>query len=75
MSGVGIPIKLLHESEGHVVTVELKTGTDMCSGIASGMIAPNVFYRLKLVNLHSVVYVDGTAMDCLTNKVKCTAAS
>eukprot|EP00210_Caulerpa_lentillifera_P002168 g2082.t1 len=24
--GVGIPIKLLHESEGHLVTVELKTG-------------------------------------------------
>jgi len=24
--GVGIPIKLLHEAEGHVVTVELKTG-------------------------------------------------
>ena len=24
--GIGIPIKLLHEAEGHVVTVELKTG-------------------------------------------------
>lgn len=24
--GIGIPIKLMHESEGHVVTVELKTG-------------------------------------------------
>ncbi|KXZ54518.1 hypothetical protein GPECTOR_4g583 [Gonium pectorale] len=24
--GVGIPVKLLHEAEGHVVTVELKTG-------------------------------------------------
>mmetsp|Transcript_4828 Transcript_4828/g.17563 ORF Transcript_4828/g.17563 Transcript_4828/m.17563 type:complete len:105 (-) Transcript_4828:123-437(-) len=24
--GVGIPVKLLHESEGHVVTIELKTG-------------------------------------------------
>ena len=23
---VGVPIKLLHEAEGHVVTVELKTG-------------------------------------------------
>src|SRR3546814_857404 len=23
---IGIPVKLLHESEGHVVTVELKTG-------------------------------------------------
>ncbi len=24
--GIGIPVKLLHEAEGHVVTVELKTG-------------------------------------------------
>lgn len=24
--GVGIPVKLLHESEGHVVTIELTTG-------------------------------------------------
>lgn len=24
--GIGIPVKLLHESEGHVITVELKTG-------------------------------------------------
>jgi small nuclear ribonucleoprotein D3 len=26
LKGVGIPIKLLHEAEGHTVTVELKTG-------------------------------------------------
>jgi small nuclear ribonucleoprotein D3 len=26
MKGVGIPIKLMHEAEGHVVTVELKSG-------------------------------------------------
>ena len=25
-AGLGIPVKLLHESLGHVVTVELKTG-------------------------------------------------
>lgn len=24
--GLGVPVKLLHESEGHIVTVELKTG-------------------------------------------------
>ncbi len=24
--GVGIPVKLLHEAEGHVVTLELKSG-------------------------------------------------
>ncbi|KAJ3257734.1 small nuclear ribonucleoprotein Sm D3 [Boothiomyces sp. JEL0866] len=26
MRGIGIPIKLLHESQGHIVTIELKTG-------------------------------------------------
>jgi len=26
MAGIGIPIKLLHEAEGHTVTCELKTG-------------------------------------------------
>lgn len=26
MSGIGVPVKLLHEAEGHIVTVELKTG-------------------------------------------------
>ena len=26
LKGVGIPIKLLHEAAGHVVTVELKSG-------------------------------------------------
>ena len=25
-AGLGIPVKLLHESLGHIVTVELKTG-------------------------------------------------
>jgi small nuclear ribonucleoprotein D3 len=26
MSSIGIPVKLLHESSGHIVTLELKTG-------------------------------------------------
>lgn len=26
MANLGVPIKLLHESLGHIVTVELKTG-------------------------------------------------
>ena len=26
-SGVGVPIKLLHESQGHIVTCELKNST------------------------------------------------
>ena len=24
--GIGIPIKLMHEAEGHIITVELKSG-------------------------------------------------
>ena len=31
MSMIGIPIKVLHESMGHVVTVELQTG-ELCRG-------------------------------------------
>lgn len=26
MSGIGIPCKLMHEAEGHIVTIELKSG-------------------------------------------------
>jgi len=26
MANLGVPVKLLHESLGHVITVELKTG-------------------------------------------------
>ncbi|KDD72703.1 hypothetical protein H632_c2999p0 [Helicosporidium sp. ATCC 50920] len=26
LKGIGIPIKLIHEAQGHIVTVELKTG-------------------------------------------------
>jgi small nuclear ribonucleoprotein D3 len=26
MSGIGIPCKVMHEAEGHIVTVELKNG-------------------------------------------------
>lgn len=26
MANLGVPIKLLHESLGHIITVELKTG-------------------------------------------------
>ncbi|KFM26368.1 Small nuclear ribonucleoprotein Sm D3 [Auxenochlorella protothecoides] len=26
LKGVGIPVKLIHEAEGHIVSVELKTG-------------------------------------------------
>ena len=26
MSTIGVPIKLLHEAQGHIITLELKTG-------------------------------------------------
>lgn len=35
-SGLGVPVKLLHESLGHVVTVELKTGQLYRGKLAEG---------------------------------------
>ena len=36
MSGLGVPVKLLHESLGHVITVELKTGQLYRGKLAEG---------------------------------------
>lgn len=35
-SGLGVPVKLLHESLGHVITVELKTGQLYRGKLAEG---------------------------------------
>ena len=35
-AGLGIPVKLLHESLGHIVTVELKTGQLYRGKLAEG---------------------------------------
>lgn len=35
-SGLGVPVKLLHESYGHVITVELKTGQLYRGKLAEG---------------------------------------
>lgn len=35
-SGLGIPVKLLHESLGHIITVELKTGQLYRGKLAEG---------------------------------------
>jgi small nuclear ribonucleoprotein D3 len=35
-AGLGIPVKLLHESLGHIVTVELKTGNLYRGKLAEG---------------------------------------
>jgi hypothetical protein len=37
MASLGVPVKLLHESLGHVVTVELKTGQLYRGKLAEGM--------------------------------------
>ena len=36
-SGLGVPVKLLHESLGHVITGELKTGQLYRGKLAEGM--------------------------------------
>jgi len=36
-SGLGVPVKLLHESLGHVITVELKTGQLYRGKLAEGI--------------------------------------
>lgn len=35
-AGLGVPIKLLHESLGHIITVELKTGQLYRGKLAEG---------------------------------------
>jgi hypothetical protein len=39
-AGLGIPVKLLHESLGHIVTVELKTGHLYRGKLAEGGSSP-----------------------------------
>lgn len=39
MASLGVPVKLLHESLGHVVTVELKTGQLYRGKLAEGLSA------------------------------------
>jgi len=36
-SGLGVPVKLLHESLGHIITVELKTGQLYRGKLAEGV--------------------------------------
>jgi small nuclear ribonucleoprotein D3 len=40
-AGLGIPVKLLHESLGHIVTVELKTGNLYRGKLAEGGPSPS----------------------------------
>ena len=41
-SSLGVPVKLLHESLGHVITVELKTGQLYRGKLAEGMYSYNL---------------------------------
>ena len=36
MAGLGVPVKLLHEAVGHIVTVETKTGQMYRGKLADG---------------------------------------
>lgn len=36
-AGLGVPVKLLHESLGHVITVEIKTGQLYRGKLAEGV--------------------------------------
>ena len=46
MAGLGVPVKLLHESLGHVVTVELKTGQLYRGKLAEGVCSEVMSIRL-----------------------------
>lgn len=58
-SGLGVPVKLLHESLGHVITVELKTGQLYRGKLAEGTIQDTYFNNLAAYML-SWFYLDST---------------
>jgi hypothetical protein len=45
-TGLGVPVKLLHESLGHIITVELKTGQLYRGKLAEGVSLTSSFYIL-----------------------------
>lgn len=57
MSSLGVPVKLLHESLGHMITVELKTGQLYRGKLAEG--------RLFLIGLLPPKLLISTAEDSL----------
>lgn len=40
---IGVPIKLLHEAQGHIISLELKTGQ-----LYRGKLLEGIFYKLSL---------------------------
>jgi hypothetical protein len=43
-TGLGVPVKLLHESLGHIITVELKTGQLYRGKLAEGPATPSAVW-------------------------------
>ena len=51
-AGLGVPVKLLHESLGHVITVELKIGQLYRGKLAEGkprLVSPLYNYYLRVL--------------------------
>ena len=51
-SGLGVPVKLLHESLGHIITVELKTGQLYRGKLAEGAYAFSSILGRSLLPQH-----------------------
>jgi small nuclear ribonucleoprotein D3 len=50
-AGLGVPVKLLHESLGHIITVELKTGQLYRGKLAEGLSASSALPGYPLTYL------------------------
>jgi hypothetical protein len=52
-TGLGVPVKLLHESLGHIITVELKTGQLYRGKLAEGATDSFILHLMFETDLHS----------------------
>ena len=57
-SGLGIPVKLLHESLGHIITVELKTGQLYRGKLAEGACAAPHDFRYCSANAQDILIAE-----------------
>ncbi len=64
-SGLGVPVKLLHESLGHIITVELKTGQ-----LYRGKLAEGAFPLLNQNKTDVFMFALSTAEDNLNISLK-----
>ena len=70
MSGLGVPVKLLHESLGHIITVELKTGQLYRGKLAEGTHAKPSQPTTAADQLHISFETQKTAEDNLNIALK-----